>query len=474
MTNSKSTKRALVSSALAVFLCVAMLIGTTFAWFTDTATTGVNKIQAGTLKVDIIGATDNDSITGTGLKFVNANNSSEILWEPGATFKTEGFRIANKGNLALKYTLVLNGVTGDAKLLEVIDFTVVKVDGTAVELDEFVGQLTADVVSDVFYIQGYMKKEAGNAYQGKELEGLSITVIATQDTVEVDSNDDQYDNESAWSVSTANEFKAALLNCVKKGGNIELANDIDMAGYEWPSIVTNKSVNITINGNNHSIKNLCIENYNTEFIPGTKHYQFGLFSSISKGSVTIENLVCDRWTSGTENYWKTGNVGLIAGNVNGTLNLDNVTVKNSTVYGYQKVAALVGTSNAATISVKNIKTENVNVYACFEVAKLIGNVARSNGAVNIRFDATTIDTSGITCNFWQNAINADLSDGETYEFVTVDSQNGSYIKFNFVDNYLYPGMTNEYTWYSHGESWTQDNINGTSWAVSNNIIAEKK
>ena len=54
MANSKSTKRALISSAIATFVCIVMLIGTTFAWFTDTASTNVNKIQAGTLKVDIV------------------------------------------------------------------------------------------------------------------------------------------------------------------------------------------------------------------------------------------------------------------------------------------------------------------------------------------------------------------------------------------------------------------------------------
>ena len=53
MTNSKSTKRALISSTLAILMCVAMLIGTTFAWFTDTASTGVNKIQAGNLDIEL-------------------------------------------------------------------------------------------------------------------------------------------------------------------------------------------------------------------------------------------------------------------------------------------------------------------------------------------------------------------------------------------------------------------------------------
>ena len=53
MTNSKSTKRALLTSALALLMCVAMLIGATFAWVTDTASTEVNKIQAGNLDLEV-------------------------------------------------------------------------------------------------------------------------------------------------------------------------------------------------------------------------------------------------------------------------------------------------------------------------------------------------------------------------------------------------------------------------------------
>ena len=59
MTSSKSTKRALISSTLAILMCVAMLIGTTFAWFTDTASTAVNKIQAGTLDIQLLDAQGN-------------------------------------------------------------------------------------------------------------------------------------------------------------------------------------------------------------------------------------------------------------------------------------------------------------------------------------------------------------------------------------------------------------------------------
>ena len=53
MESSKSTKRALLTSALALLMCVTMLVGATFAWFTDTASTGVNKIQAGNLDIKV-------------------------------------------------------------------------------------------------------------------------------------------------------------------------------------------------------------------------------------------------------------------------------------------------------------------------------------------------------------------------------------------------------------------------------------
>ena len=51
--NQKATKRALLTSVMALVMCVVMMVGTTFAWFTDTASTGVNKIQAGNLDITV-------------------------------------------------------------------------------------------------------------------------------------------------------------------------------------------------------------------------------------------------------------------------------------------------------------------------------------------------------------------------------------------------------------------------------------
>ena len=214
MNNKKATKRALLTSVMALVMCVVMLVGTTFAWFTDTASTGVNKIVAGNLKVDIVdkeGINHLDTLNFT--KAAGAPDGEQLLWEPGCRYLTVGFRIANKGNLALKWKAEINKdniVDGKAaptakdgvSLLDVIDFYVVTkaADGaeTAVAIEDFVGNLTKGAKSDVYYIKGVMQTTAGNDYQDLTLEGITITVYATQDTVENDSFNNQYDKDAQY------------------------------------------------------------------------------------------------------------------------------------------------------------------------------------------------------------------------------------------------------------------------------------
>ena len=219
-----STKKALIASVLSLVLCVSMLVGSTFAWFTDTATTAVNTIQAGRLQVDVVNKAGL-SLKGSSMSFVNSDGSADILWEPGATFRTIGFKVKNIGNLAFKYKMVLNGVDGDNALLNVITFKVVKEDGTAVDLSMFEGHLTKDAESEFLYIEGHMAEDAGNDYQGKELTGLGITVYATQDTVEKDSNGDQYDKDATYSVANVADLAAAL----GKDGIVNVVEDLNPA-----------------------------------------------------------------------------------------------------------------------------------------------------------------------------------------------------------------------------------------------------
>ena len=226
----KSKKSALLLSFTSLLLCFAMLAGSTFAWFTDTATTGVNKIVAGKLKVDIVDATNTaDSLTAEGkeLKFQNKEGNNNILWEPGVTFLTQGFKIKNDGNLALKWKMTVNKEniengkadseeTPSKSLLDVIDFSIVKStdeNATAVAIENFVGELKEKntVSTDTYYIKGHMQESAGNDYQNLTLDGITITVYATQLNSENDSFGPDYDKDAPLPlVATRNELNTAI------------------------------------------------------------------------------------------------------------------------------------------------------------------------------------------------------------------------------------------------------------------------
>ena len=194
MTNRKSTKRALLGSVMAMVLCLAMLVGATFAWFTDTASTGVNKIQAGNLDVALEmkdAAGQWVSAEGKTLDFVKAAAGEQVLWEPGCTYTLPELRVVNNGNLALKYMIKITGIKGDAKLNEAIEWTIGDV-AMGAEQHLKAGE------SNTFTIKGHMKESAGNEYMDLTISGISITVYATQYTYESDSFTNQYDKNAAY------------------------------------------------------------------------------------------------------------------------------------------------------------------------------------------------------------------------------------------------------------------------------------
>lgn len=239
-----SSKQALLLSVLSMVLCVSMLIGSTFAWFTDSASASVNTIQSGNLDVELVGE-DGEPLEGA-LKWVAQDNRETILWEPGCEYKTQGFRIKNNGNLALKYTIALNGVVGDAKLLEVISFSVVDANGTEIALNTFEGKLeNANQTSDVLYLKGKMSEAAGNDYMKQELSGITIVVYATQLNHEYDSNGNKYDEGAAnpTFVGTADELKAAIA----EGKSVRLTSNIALDSQ------LNISHDLTVYGDGYSV-----------------------------------------------------------------------------------------------------------------------------------------------------------------------------------------------------------------------------
>jgi predicted ribosomally synthesized peptide with SipW-like signal peptide len=203
MNNKRATKRALLTSVMALVMCVVMLVGTTFAWFTDTASTGVNKIQAGNLDIELQ-MKNNDgkwvNAEGETLTFKTKDNraADQIFWEPGCTYALPELRVVNNGNLALKYKVVVSGIQGSAKLNEVIDWTMKLDDADFVMGSEhsLAAKNNDTVDADIFTISGTMDKNAGNEYQKESIDGINITVYATQDTVENDSFGNTYDKDA--------------------------------------------------------------------------------------------------------------------------------------------------------------------------------------------------------------------------------------------------------------------------------------
>ena len=226
---SKSTKRALISSTLAILMCAAMLIGTTFAWFTDTASTAVNKIQAGNLDVKLMYSTD--MVTWKEATDQTKLFEDSALWEPGYT-QVVYLKVVNAGNLALKYEAGFSknytsnrgkNVNGD--WYRVDNYLKIGIAETETKFEnreavwsaiaatektlskDFMltdGWITlkAGESSKPFAVAIYMPTSVGNEANASRLRpssvsGLGIEVRATQATVENDSFGTDYDANAA-------------------------------------------------------------------------------------------------------------------------------------------------------------------------------------------------------------------------------------------------------------------------------------
>ena len=233
MKSKKAVRSALGMSVLSIALCAAMLIGTTFAWFTDTATTSVNKIQSGTLDI-ALEMKDNAgkwvSAEGKTLNFLRKNGEglaedANILWEPGCTYQLPQLRVVNKGNLAVKFKVAVTGLEGNTELAPVIEWTI---NGLKLGDDLHLAPKangTEVFPATEFTISAHMQETAGNEYQNKSIENIAITVVATQDTVEYDSKDNQYDADAIYPVvaaATVNTGSATVLKDKEVDHNVKL------------------------------------------------------------------------------------------------------------------------------------------------------------------------------------------------------------------------------------------------------------
>ena len=246
--NKKATKRALLTSVMALVMCVVMLVGTTFAWFTDTASTAVNKIQAGNLDIEVKYTLDGDN-------WNDLDGAADIfqkgLWEPGHT-EVVALKFKNNGNLALKYSINMNivdetvGINKSGQEYKLSDYLKVKTlsqeasqigdicigmafsarndglsytntanfkDATVLDHDLF---LAPGEVGNYLIMKVYMPETVGNEANAISTEKVAsinfgLNVVATQVPYEKDSFGNTYDKDATYPVVVSqNELNTTL------------------------------------------------------------------------------------------------------------------------------------------------------------------------------------------------------------------------------------------------------------------------
>ena len=311
MSKSKQTKKMLFSSVIALILCFSMLLGTTFAWFTDTVESGINKIQAGNLDIELEYAVLNADGTVKEWKSVQGAETlfSSNLWEPGHT-EVVYLKLSNQGTLALKYQLGINvtetvGINVAGNPFKLSDYIYMGVVEGAVptftsreKAIEEAKKGTNGIIGNGYSKSGtmlegaedlymalvvYMPESVGNEANYKTgtnapVINMGIELFATQQMNESDSFDPDYDKGAAWTgavntewyndtdkeftLTTAEQLAglAEIVNSGKDsfaGKTVKLDADMDLNNVNWTPIGvdSNKFVGTFI-GTGYTISNL--------------------------------------------------------------------------------------------------------------------------------------------------------------------------------------------------------------------------
>ena len=475
MTSRKSTKRALVSSALAIIMCVAMLIGATFAWFTDTASTGVNKIQAGNLDVKVEYAkekmNDDGTLAGELTDWTPIDNATNVfdpnaLWEPGRT-EYVVFRITNNGNLALKYKLSLEtlaqkpGTNKAGEEFYLADYLCAsaKVNVGPGEIGSGVSSLGAfmtklndlgvagvkNVLDPEYHpltdatVNGTLLPGKTNCVPmaiwmptsvGNEANAISpdkaatidfgINVVATQDTVESDSFNNQYDADAPLDfepVSTADELKAAATN----GKNVQLTQDVTLTdALTFDNAVTidlnGKTLTSSLNSNGYSLVTYADATIVNGTYKGTgtargiaacRNLKMRNVTVDVAGQVGVACSAADRQYTIEDSTIK-GGYALCNFNNNATINVSNSTLEGMTTGFYHNGSnsGLNLTVTGTKINAGNNGTDATGVYISgstatrdaggYQKASFTDCTVKGNAAIEVKYTDLTLNNCTVT------------------------------------------------------------------------------
>lgn len=285
----KSTKKSLLLSTLSLILCFAMLLGTTWAWFTDEVQSGVNRIVAGNLDVELLhtsaSVTTAASVKGQTNLFTDKTGNA-MLWEPGAV-SYENFTVSNVGTLAFKYNMNLNitdynavtdtakdlreplkvkVLTGENILTSVTRDTVAALDWTnAQSLVDFkkdggtlypttaAGKTSSEAFQVIVYWQPGDNDNQWNVNNGATTTDgqplfveFGINLVATQLEYEKDSFGDDYDANRTLPIlpqSINKTFETPTIGTTIEGGSVSIKTIGGVSAGNSDVIVKNKSNN---------------------------------------------------------------------------------------------------------------------------------------------------------------------------------------------------------------------------------------
>ena len=342
----KSKKSALLLSFTSLLLCFAMLAGSTFAWFTDTATTGVNKIVSGNLDIEAYYRTAADGEWAKIDDQTDLFGTASALFEPGHTRVVE-LKIENAGNLALKYKIGMNiasetaGTNKAGNPYKLSDYLKVAATGfqqypaeggiaeamewaifqpgmesmwkehpfTNFEL-EYASNGNVHVLqpgaAQILGIKVYMPESVGNEANAISSEKVAsiefgLSVYATQHTTESDSYGTQYDKDATYPVIVSNQQQAndAITNATDKKVNISIASGQTVTLDNGIANEGDKARDITFSGDGSQTVDVITNAISAE--GGQLNYQRGssfTFENltIQAGEGNFDGIVCDELT----------------------------------------------------------------------------------------------------------------------------------------------------------------------------------
>lgn len=193
----KAVKRSIILCALSLALCVALLVGSTFAWFSDSITNSGNTITAGNLTAQWSYRPINDDTAAyEPVSEELALFSSDTVWQPGEPHGYD-FKVENTGSVDFEWELTIDlaDTAGESQnnLTDVLvvyvdgeittpefdaDGVAVLIDGTLAATD---GETTAgtDETSCEFSLAFAISESAGNDYQNSSVS-FSLVLTANQ------------------------------------------------------------------------------------------------------------------------------------------------------------------------------------------------------------------------------------------------------------------------------------------------------